>query len=94
MEAMLAAEEAAEAKKKEATLLKNKAAINAKDTDGLTPLHKAAWNGHLTVVTALVAAGADTAAKDNDGFTPIVKAKNQGKANVVTYLTSFEGKKK
>ena len=33
--------------------------------NGFTPLHKAAWKGHQTVVTALIAAGADVNAKNN-----------------------------
>ena len=32
--------------------------------DGHTPLHRASWKGHATVVGQLLAVGADTKAKD------------------------------
>ena len=45
--------------------------VNAKDDDGKTPLHDAAYWGRTAAVDALLAAGADVNAKDDDGKTPL-----------------------
>lgn len=50
------------------------ALIDARDTDGSTPLHCASWKGHVAVVQALLQAGADLhAVNQNDhwGDTPL-----------------------
>lgn len=39
---------------------------------GLTPLHRAAWNGKTGCVRHLLAANANTSIKDNNGKTPLV----------------------
>jgi ankyrin repeat protein len=39
-----------------------------KDNDGYTPLHCAAWNGHVDILHLLVENGADLEAQDNDGW--------------------------
>jgi hypothetical protein len=45
---------------------------NARDSDGLTPLHRAvAWNPDPAVTRALLAAGADPGARIVGGFTPL-----------------------
>jgi hypothetical protein len=44
--------------------------LGAKDAAGRTSLHEAAEGGHLEVVEALLAAGADKKAKDGVGMTP------------------------
>ena len=43
------------------------AGVNAKDDNGWTPLHHAAWNSHKEIIELLIAAGADMNAKDNYG---------------------------
>jgi cytohesin len=54
------------------------AEVNIKDKEGKTPLHEAAYKGHLKTVQWLVTeAGADTAATDNNGNTAMELAKNQ-----------------
>jgi len=40
--------------------------INAKDYNGTTPLHEAAWSGHKDVVELLVDNGANVSAKDDE----------------------------
>ncbi len=42
-----------------AALLKAGADVDAKDADGVTPLHEAVRRGHADIVRALVDAGAD-----------------------------------
>lgn len=47
---------------------------NTADEDGQTPLHIAAFEGHLGAVQALLDAGADVNARDAMQWTPIFKA--------------------
>lgn len=55
------------------TLLKRKANINARDKEGATALHKAAFVGDTKVLATLMKKGADLNAKDNAGATPLHK---------------------
>ena len=48
--------------------------VNAKDKNGDTPLHHAAWNGHKEIIELLIAKGADVNAKDTDNDTPLDEA--------------------
>jgi ankyrin repeat protein len=41
--------------------------VNARDTDGSTPLHCAAWKGHPEVVALLLKAGANVNAQNSNG---------------------------
>ncbi|HEY7175986.1 MAG TPA: ankyrin repeat domain-containing protein [Micromonosporaceae bacterium] len=52
-----------------ALLIDAGAAVNGKQRHGWTPLHSAAANGDETLVTRLLAAGADPAATNDDGHT-------------------------
>ncbi|XP_010520958.1 PREDICTED: acyl-CoA-binding domain-containing protein 1 isoform X2 [Tarenaya hassleriana] len=45
--------------------------VNARDSEGRTPLHWAIDRGHLNVAEALVDKNADLNAKDNEGQTPL-----------------------
>jgi ankyrin repeat protein len=51
--------------------------LDAKDGNGWTPLHGAAYKGHDSIVALLIAGGADLNAKDADGDTPWDWAKNK-----------------
>ena len=50
--------------------------MDAKEEDGWTPLHWAAYNGHTDVVKALITAEADVDAKNKWGSTPLQLATN------------------
>jgi ankyrin repeat protein len=52
-------------------LLHNQADPSAKDIDGNTPLHSAAWAGDTNAVLDLLNHGADTSAKNSAGQTPL-----------------------
>ena len=53
--------------------------VNQQDRKGATPLHRASECGHVKVITALLAAGADKTIKNEDGKTPHDVAKEYGK---------------
>ncbi|ROT81853.1 putative serine/threonine-protein phosphatase 6 regulatory ankyrin repeat subunit A-like [Penaeus vannamei] len=52
--------------------------VNGKNEKGATPLHRAAYKGHTSVVTALVTRGATVNEIANLGFTPLHCAAHQG----------------
>lgn len=62
-------------------LLSHKADINARTSDGQTPLHFAAQQGQLQAVEWLLKHGADVNARDNKGVTPLslTKIRNRGR---------------
>ena len=58
--------------------------VNEKDEeDDSTPLHLASGYGHVEVINALLAAGADKTIKSNTGKTPHDVAKNQDCRNAL-----------
>ena len=57
--------------------------VNEKDDYGRTPLLHASQFGHVEVITALLAAGADKNIKNEDGLTPHNLAKNQDTWNAL-----------
>lgn len=63
--------------------------IDARDTDGSTPLHCAAWKGHKEVVSLLIERGADVNAQNNNthwGGTPLHAAAHANNTEIVHLL--------
>jgi ankyrin repeat protein len=67
-------------------LLEHKAAVNATDSEGNTPLHSAAFKCHADVVRLLLEHKADVKAADSDGDTPLHLAASCGRLDVVRLL--------
>jgi ankyrin repeat protein len=55
-------------------LLKHKARVDARDAQGRSALHEAAFAGHVEIIQALLAAHADPQARDGKGRTPLLAA--------------------
>jgi ankyrin repeat protein len=62
--------------------------VDARNSNGWTPLIIASEMGHIDVVQALLAKGSDINAKDNDGWTPLMRASQFGNLGVVRALLS------
>ncbi|UCG33156.1 MAG: ankyrin repeat domain-containing protein [Phycisphaerales bacterium] len=58
----------------------------AKDGEGMTPLHYAAYAGHLDTARLLIEKGADVSAAKNNGSTPLHGASLHGKVEAVRLL--------
>jgi ankyrin repeat protein len=71
------------------TLVKGGAAVNAK-ADGYSPLHGAAWQGHVEVVRALLDFGAPVNAQDGEGYTPLHKAAWRGHEQIARLLLAHK----
>jgi len=66
--------------------------VNAKDEDGVTPLHEAALWGHNEVAELLIANGADVNAKNDDGRTPLDSAIKDKHTEIAALLRKHGGK--
>lgn len=72
-------------------LLSEKAAeVNTRDEDEYTPLHRAAYSGHIDVVRELVAKGADVHAVTVDGWTPLHSACKWNNTKVASFLLQHD----
>ncbi|RDZ26349.1 ankyrin repeat domain-containing protein [Lysobacter silvisoli] len=67
-------------------LLKQKAKIDARDSQGRSALHEAAYAGHLDIVTVLLGAGADPNAIDARNRTPMLEAARGARLAVLDRL--------
>lgn len=72
-------------------LLSEKAThVNTRDEDEYTPLHRAAYSGHLDVVRELIAQGADVHAVTVDGWTPLHSACKWNNTRVASFLLQHD----
>ncbi len=72
--------------KKIESLLKQGVNPNIRDKDGKTPLHNAAYLGHVAVAKLLLEHGADIHARDNANWTPLHWAAYKGHFDVARLL--------
>eukprot|EP00123_Amoebidium_parasiticum_P007677 comp18278_c0_seq1/m.19296 comp18278_c0_seq1/g.19296 ORF comp18278_c0_seq1/g.19296 comp18278_c0_seq1/m.19296 type:complete len:168 (-) comp18278_c0_seq1:122-625(-) len=61
-------------------------AVEWRDHDGYTALHRAAYNNHLEAAQYLVAHGANPTAQTHDGWQPLHSACRWGSLEVARYL--------
>src|SRR5690606_5836691 len=59
-------------------LPRHKARVDARDRDGRTALHVAAFQGHAAIISALLDAGGDVHARDAGQATPLLEAARGG----------------
>ena len=62
--------------------------VNVRDEHSSTPLHYAAGNGHLPVVTFLISQKAFKNNRNSQGMTPLLNAVANGHLDIVKYLIS------
>jgi len=67
--------------------------VNRQNSQGNTPMHWAAYNGHLQVVKALIDAGADMWIKNQAGHLAMFEAERAEKNEVVQYMLDAGGRK-
>ncbi|XP_053195226.1 ankyrin repeat domain-containing protein 49 [Scomber japonicus] len=60
--------------------------VHCCDEDGYTPLHRAAYSGHVDVVSALLAAGSKVNPRTIDGWTPLHSACRWSRITVASFL--------
>lgn len=73
-------------------LLKRGAKVNARDTEGMTPLMVAVKSGDLSIVNGLLAYKANPNLQDGDGWTAAMHAVRLNDANIIRLLAKFKTK--
>ena len=63
---------------------------NPRDTRGSTPLHYAAYNGHLKICEAIMEELTNKNPKNNLGLTPMDMAEFTGQTNVVEAIKKMK----
>lgn len=63
--------------------------INAMDTDGYTPLHRACYQNQIDMVKWLIMNGANVCALTNDGWQPIHSAAQWGRTKIFRLLIAY-----
>ncbi|NYZ61150.1 ankyrin repeat domain-containing protein [Luteimonas deserti] len=69
-------------------LIRHKARVDARDGGRRGALHVAASSGHVEILAALLAAGADVRARDNEGRTPLLDAARSGRLAALEALVA------
>ncbi|EHB01924.1 Ankyrin repeat domain-containing protein 49 [Heterocephalus glaber] len=64
--------------------------VNTRDEEEYTPLHQAAYSGHLDIVQELVAQGADVHAATVDGWTPLHSVCKWSNTTVASFLLQHD----
>ena len=67
-------------------LISKGASVDARDKDGMTPLHEASGSGNADIVELLIKEGASVDAVDTAGWTPLHTAAKFGHENVIAVL--------
>ncbi len=86
---IIKAAKAGDVEKIRALLAADRALVNARDTDGSTPLHCATWKGHRDVVALLLSAKANVNAHNQNehwGTTPLHAAAHANEATIAQLL--------
>jgi ankyrin repeat protein len=64
--------------------------LEARDSDGTTPIVRAAWGGHAEVMRALAAAGADVRARGSRGATLLIAAVDSADVDTVRVVLALD----